>query len=43
MLYLDSRYSRHLNREGLYLMASALRRAATTKKGSSRKDDPVAV
>ncbi|WP_257478375.1 hypothetical protein [Acidipropionibacterium jensenii] len=42
VLYLDSRYSRHLNREGLYLMASALRRAATTKKGSSRKNDPVA-
>lgn len=42
VLYLDSRYSRHLNREGLYLMASALRRAAT-KKSSSRKNDPVAV
>lgn len=41
VLYLDSRYSRHLNREGLYLMASALQRAAT-KKSSPRKNDPVA-
>ena len=43
VLYLDSRYSRHLNREGLYLMASALQRAATTKKSSSRRNDSVVV
>lgn len=43
VLCLDSRYSRHLNREGLYLMASALQRAATTKKSSSRRNDSVVV
>lgn len=43
VLCLDSWYSRHPNREGLYLMASALQRAATTKKRSSRRNDSVVV
>ena len=41
VLCLDSRYSRHLNRERLYLMASALQRAATAQKSSSRRNDSV--
>lgn len=32
VLYLDSRYSRHLNREGLYIAARHTERAATKKK-----------